>query len=109
MSLRCESHPVERRFDGFAGQSFAAILGCQQSMLESLLLKRRIMGPSWISLQHPTRIDPAAQVCLCRLHPLLHSSGTVRSCMPSECTQNPMPGWSSIWTQEKPCAGCFVE
>lgn len=44
-----------------AGQHFVAVLGAQQSVLESVLLKRRIMGPSWLSLARPTRTDAGKQ------------------------------------------------
>ncbi len=39
--------------------------GAQQSVLESVLLKRRIMGPSWISLHCPTRVDSSKQASSC--------------------------------------------
>ena len=45
-----------------AGKSFAAVFGGNQSQLESLLLKRKVMGPSWLLLKHPTRVEPQAQV-----------------------------------------------
>lgn len=41
------------------------MFGAQQSVLESVLLKRRVMGPSWISLHCPTRIDASKQARLC--------------------------------------------
>ena len=39
-----------------------AVLGAQQSALEAVLLKRRVMGPSWLTLACPTRVDTSAQV-----------------------------------------------
>ncbi len=30
--------------------------------MESVLLKRRLMGPSWLTLACPTRVDAGAQV-----------------------------------------------
>lgn len=45
-----------------AGKHFVAVFGAQQSMLEALLLKRRIMGPSWICLSCPTRVEGGVQV-----------------------------------------------
>lgn len=41
-----------------------AVLGAQQSTLESVLLKRKLMGPTWLTLACPTRVDPGAQVIL---------------------------------------------
>lgn len=50
---------------GLLGRSFSSVLGTNQSFMEALLLKRKIMGPSWISIKHPRRIDPQAQVRGC--------------------------------------------
>ena len=44
------------------GEHFVAIFGSNQSALETVLLKRRVMMPCWLSLKHPTRIDTSAQV-----------------------------------------------
>ena len=45
-----------------AGERFAAVLGVEQSPLEAILLKRRVMGPSWISIKKPLRLESSAQV-----------------------------------------------
>ena len=46
------------------------MLGAQQSALEAALLKRRVMGPSWLTLACPTRVDTGAQVTqLLTTHP----------------------------------------
>ena len=50
---------------GIAGERFVAVLGIGQSPLEAVLLKRRIMGPSWVSVSKPNRVDAASQA---RLH-----------------------------------------
>jgi len=44
-----------------AGTHFVAVFGAQQSALEALLLKRRIMGPSWLTLAQPVRVDAGVQ------------------------------------------------
>lgn len=44
------------------GDTFAGVLGANTSMLESLLLKRKIMGPSWMLLQQSRRVQQG-QVC----------------------------------------------
>ena len=47
-----------------------AVLGAQQSALEAVLLKRRVMGPSWLTLACPTRVNTGAQVThLLTTHP----------------------------------------
>ena len=50
-----------------SGDTFSAAFGTNQSFLETLLLKRKLMGPSWISLKQPRRVDAAAQVSYCRM------------------------------------------
>ena len=40
----------------------AAILGTNQSLLEAVLLKRRVVGPAWLALSKPVRVDAARQV-----------------------------------------------
>ncbi len=50
---------------GRAGEHFVAVFGSNQSALETVLLKRRVMMPCWLSLKHPTRIDTPSQVGTC--------------------------------------------
>jgi len=38
------------------------VLGVEQSPLEAILLKRHIMGPSWLTVAKPSRVEPSAQV-----------------------------------------------
>ena len=52
---------------GLSGDTYCAVFGSNQSSLEALMLKRKIMGPSWVSLKHPRRIDPSAQVSYSRV------------------------------------------
>ena len=44
-----------------AGTSYVAVFGAGQSQLESVLLKRKIMGPSWLQLKHPVRTQAVSQ------------------------------------------------
>ena len=53
-----------------------AVLGAQQSMLESVMLKRKLMGPIWLTLACPTRVDTGAQV----VHPLVPHLPTSKLC-----------------------------
>ena len=46
----------------------AAILGTGQSLLESVMLKRRIMGPGWLALAKPVRVNAGRQVSPRGLH-----------------------------------------
>lgn len=47
------------------GEQFVTLFGTNQSMLEALLLKRKVMGPSWLALQKPVRVATQSQVQLC--------------------------------------------
>lgn len=49
---------------GLTGRHFSAVFGANQSMLEALLLKRKIMGPCWVMLKNPVRKDFHQQVSL---------------------------------------------
>lgn len=56
------------------GSTFVALFGAQQSVMESVMLKRRIMGPGWLHLHQPRRIDASLQVCF-----LVISGSTISS------------------------------
>jgi DNA polymerase alpha subunit A len=47
---------------GLTGATFCALFGANQSPLESLVLKRRLMGPSWLAVKQPRRVAPETQV-----------------------------------------------
>lgn len=55
---------IAELLDCHVGEHFVAIFGSNQSALETVLLKRRVMMPCWLSLKRPTRIDTSAQVHL---------------------------------------------
>ena len=44
------------------GEHFVAVFGSNQSALETVLLKRKVMMPCWLSLKQPTRVNTSAQV-----------------------------------------------
>lgn len=52
---------------GLTGATFSAMFGANQSMLEALTLKRRIMGPCWLSVRRPRRVAPESQMSWCKL------------------------------------------
>jgi len=47
---------------GLTGSTFSAVFGANQSMLEALVLKRRLMGPCWLAIKRPRRVAPEQQV-----------------------------------------------
>ncbi|KAK9841868.1 hypothetical protein WJX81_008187 [Elliptochloris bilobata] len=74
-----------------SGQHFVAVFGAQQSPLEALLLKRRIMGPSWLSLAQPVRIDAGIQVSWCKLEVELASPKAVSAGAAELAKRDPPP------------------
>lgn len=62
---------------GLAGAAFSACFGGGQSALESLTLKRKIMGPGWLALRQPRRVEPGVQQSWCRLEVELDSPKAV--------------------------------
>ena len=38
------------------GNTFDTVFGCQQSMLELFILKRKIKGPCWLTIKDPQRV-----------------------------------------------------
>lgn len=66
------------------GEAFVGMLGTNTSMLESLLLKRKIMGPTWVLLQGAARVPTANQVSWCKLEVALSS--------PKQLLTNPPSG-----------------
>ena len=52
---------------GVVGSHFAAVLGTTQSPLEALLLKRKVMGPSWLRIRGAVVVQSQAQVSWCKV------------------------------------------
>jgi DNA polymerase alpha subunit A len=52
---------------GLSGQHFSAAFGVNQSCLEALIIKRKIMGPGWLTLTKPTRVAPESGRSWCKL------------------------------------------
>eukprot|EP00884_Botryococcus_braunii_P011316 jgi/Botrbrau1/20185/Bobra.0173s0083.2 len=92
----CEQWVLKVRYDaalpmldlGLTGTNFIAIFGSQQSILESVLLKRRINGPSWLSLERPSRVDSCKQVSWSKLEVEL---ATPKALFPLEASRPPPP------------------
>jgi hypothetical protein len=52
---------------GLEGSAFKTAFGAGQSCMEALVLKRKVMGPGWLSVRRPRRVDSSAQFSWCRL------------------------------------------
>ena len=50
-----------------SGDHFSRIFGTTQTCLEALILKRRIMGPSWIHISKPNRVQKGSQLSYCHI------------------------------------------
>ena len=61
-AFRLRNTSIQNRQRLPAGEQFVALFGTNQSMLEALLLKRKVMGPSWLALQKPMRVAAQSQV-----------------------------------------------
>ena len=62
-SLPCVPFEVAER----GGSEFICMMGSQTSLLENLMVKRKLMGPSWLSLASPTRIASTSMLSWCKL------------------------------------------
>lgn len=57
------SHSTFAGTDSFAaraGRTFSTVFGAQQSLLEAFVMKRKLMGPSWVVLSNAAA--PATKV-----------------------------------------------
>ena len=70
LKVSCDAAPGSVP-SGISGRNFSAILGTAQTPLETLQLKRRIMGPSWLSLQAPVQVELQAQLSWCKVGTIL--------------------------------------
>lgn len=61
------------------GDHLARVFGTTQTCLEALLLKRRIMGPSWVHVARPTRISKGSQVSFCNIEVEVEGHKAVKS------------------------------
>eukprot|EP00963_Diacronema_lutheri_P000149 scaffold6_cov330-Pavlova_lutheri.AAC.1 len=60
------------------GKLFTCILGTQTSTLEALLLKRKIMGPSWLAVHKATHVPSAYGMSWCHLEVAVENFKDVR-------------------------------
>ncbi len=62
------SQPRLAEEDCAGGEHYAAVFGANTPPLETLILKRRMMGPMWINLKQPTRVAlHQQQVSWCKI------------------------------------------
>lgn len=46
------------------GKTFQAVFGARTPLIESFLIKRKLMGPCWVTVRNP-KVGEVCFVCLC--------------------------------------------
>lgn len=62
-----------------SGDHLGKVFGTSQTCLEALLLKRRIMGPSWVHVAKPTRVSKGSQVSFCNIEVEVEGHKAIKS------------------------------
>lgn len=70
LKVVCNAAPGSIRAD-LTGRNFSAVLGTSQTPLEALQLKRKIMGPCWLSLTNAVKEGAQSQLSWCKVWCLL--------------------------------------
>lgn len=53
--------------EDLTGHSFSKIFGTYSSLLENLLLEKKLKGPSWLEIKNPVQVEPAKQQSWCKI------------------------------------------
>ena len=91
-----------------AGSHFVAILGTNQSPLEALLLKRNIMGPSWLRVSNAAPVDAAAQTSWCKVRHIAQVCFTVQPVLSGVGCWHGASGWTLL-ASTCSCWRCFLD
>eukprot|EP01114_Cavostelium_apophysatum_P017174 TRINITY_DN5038_c0_g1_i2.p1 TRINITY_DN5038_c0_g1~~TRINITY_DN5038_c0_g1_i2.p1 ORF type:complete len:1439 (+),score=499.62 TRINITY_DN5038_c0_g1_i2:132-4448(+) len=62
------------------GETFSRVFGARTSSLELLLLKRKLMGPCWLSITNFTNIIPASRKSWCKLEVSIDDLRNIATC-----------------------------
>ncbi|XP_020888004.1 DNA polymerase alpha catalytic subunit isoform X2 [Arabidopsis lyrata subsp. lyrata] len=71
------------------GESFCAVLGSHTSALELFILKRKIMGPSWLKISIFSATSPSQRVSWCKFEVTVESPKVITVSIPQEKTVHP--------------------
>jgi DNA polymerase alpha subunit A len=66
LKVVCKAAPGSIRAD-LTGRNFAAVLGTTQTPLEALQLKRKLMGPCWVSVTNAVQEEAQNQLSWCKV------------------------------------------
>jgi DNA polymerase alpha subunit A len=53
--------------DDLEGETFSKVFGASSSLLENLLLEKKLKGPSWLQIRNPIQIEPGQQQSWCKV------------------------------------------
>ncbi|KAL1216796.1 DNA polymerase alpha catalytic subunit [Cardamine amara subsp. amara] len=71
------------------GESFCAVLGSHTSALELFVLKRKIMGPSWLKISIFSATSPSQRVSWCKFEVNVEFPKVITVLIPEEKTVHP--------------------
>ncbi|KAF8085461.1 hypothetical protein N665_0666s0009 [Sinapis alba] len=71
------------------GESFSAVLGSHTSALELFILKRKIMGPSWLKISNFSTNSPSQRVSWCKFEVTVESPKVIRVLVSEEKVVHP--------------------
>ncbi|XP_033139889.1 DNA polymerase alpha catalytic subunit-like [Brassica rapa] len=71
------------------GDSFCAVLGSHTSALELFILKRKIMGPSWLKISNFSTSLPSQRVSWCKCEVTVESPKVITVLVPEEKVVHP--------------------
>jgi len=73
LKVKFQDQGVDTLSNTLKGQHFIVIYGSKQSLVESILLKRKIKGPSWIGIRKPIKIEESRRSSWCSIEVEIHS------------------------------------
>ncbi|KAJ4866956.1 DNA polymerase alpha catalytic subunit [Raphanus sativus] len=73
------------------GESFCAVLGSHTSALELFILKRKIMGPSWLKISNFSTSLASQRVSWCKFEVTVESPKAITVLVPEEKVVHPPP------------------
>ncbi|CAA7030946.1 unnamed protein product [Microthlaspi erraticum] len=71
------------------GESFCVLFGSHTSALELFVLKRKIMGPSWLKISRFSTMSPSQRVSWCKFEVTVESPKVITVIIPEEKTFHP--------------------
>ncbi|MCO5579179.1 hypothetical protein L7F22_033032 [Adiantum nelumboides] len=70
------------------GTHFSSLLGTNTSALELFLIKRKLKGPAWLSIEKPTYCSSSSQVSWCKMELAVDSPKQINGAPPGKVPEN---------------------